>query len=206
MIATQQLTFQYLGEEQLIFPDIELTTDALLIQGNSGCGKTTFLHLLAGLLSPTSGSIQLFNTRFSDLPKSEKEKFRNQYLGISPQSPVFVASLSLREYFQLIQNQKNNFSDFPLEILLKRWNLLSLIDKKPTALSGGEQQRFGLLAALLRKPKILFADEPTAALDEQNAFEVIEVLFELADQYGIQLVIVSHDQRIAHRFSQKITL
>lgn len=206
MIATQQLTFQYPGEEKISFPDIELTTDALLIQGNSGCGKTTFLHLLSGLLSPTSGSIELLNTRFSDLPKSEKEKFRNQYLGISPQSPTFVASLRLREYFQLIQNQATTSAYFDLEKVLERWNLLSLIDKKPTALSGGEQQRFGLLAALLRKPKILFADEPTAALDKQNAFEVIEVLFELAAQYGIQLVIVSHDQRIAHRFSQKITL
>ncbi len=206
MIATQQLTFQYPGEEKISFPDIELTTDALLIQGNSGCGKTTFLHLLSGLLSPTSGSIELLNTSFSNLPARQKEKFRNQYLGISPQSPAFVASLRLREYFQLIQNQATTSAYFDLEKVLERWNLLSLIDKKPTALSGGEQQRFGLLAALLRKPKILFADEPTAALDKQNAFEVIEVLFELAAQYGIQLVIVSHDQRIAHRFSQKITL
>jgi putative ABC transport system ATP-binding protein len=206
LIATKNLTFQYPGESKLTFPDIDFTDQHLLIQGASGSGKTTLLHLLAGLLEPHSGSIEILQCDFSTLKAHEKETFRNLHFGIAPQSPAFVASLKMGEYLRLIQAQMKRKVGISIQEALDALNLQHLTHKKPDALSGGEKQRFGLVVALLRQPKILFADEPTAALDEKNAQSVMDVLLHHATQQPFQLVVVSHDQRIANRLHQTIRL
>ena len=204
MIATQQLSFQYPGGETFSFPDIA-SKEHLLIQGNSGSGKTTLLHLLAGLLIQKSGSIKILHQPFSRLNRKEKEQFRNRFFGIAPQAPVFVASLNMGDYLELIASQVNRTDPFFIHEVLKELQIEHLQNKKPNELSGGEQQRFGLVAALLHQPKILFADEPTAALDKINAQRVVDMLLDQASD-SFQLVVVSHDQRIAHRFHQTVHL
>jgi len=179
MLSTHQLSYQYPGTGQaLSFPD--LTVDSgqhTLIIGRSGCGKTTLLHLLAGLRSPTSGSVNILDTDISKLGTTKLDKFRGQHIGMIFQVPHFMRALSVNENIAIAQSLAGtSIVQSRIDDRLKDLNLYEKKNKKTYELSVGEQQRVAIIRAVVNQPKIIFADEPTSALDDHNTEQVIDLL------------------------------
>lgn len=208
MIRTNKIVFQYNPEAQFLFPDIHCdASQALLITGASGKGKTTLLHLLGGLLKPTSGSIFIDETNITQLPAKKLDHFRGQNVGLILQKSHFIASLNVLENIELASwlTDKTTKHEKAKELLF----LLGLekFAHKPTNdLSIGQQQRVSIARALINEPKLLLADEPTSSLDDENAKVVADLLAGLAKKYKASLIIVTHDQRLKDRFKTSIAL
>ncbi len=202
MLKTSSLQFAYDAHNRFQFPDIEAAqSEHLLIIGDSGKGKTTFLHLIAGLLRPTSGKVEVGNTDITQLSTKQLDRFRGKHIGIVFQKSHFVASLNVKDNLLLAQYLAAESQDLNrIKHLLERLNLVSKLNNKTSELSQGEQQRVAIARALLNRPDVILADEPTAALDDTNCFEVIELLKEQALEAKASLVIVTHDQRLKEVF------
>lgn len=208
MLSTQQLRFKYQNGPEFSFPDIQCGKgEHLLIIGESGKGKTTLLHLLAGMLKPVSGSVTIAGQQTSSLSDSNLDKFRGAHVGIVFQTAHFVESLTVEDNLVLPQflSGKKVTKDKAVEVLT-RLNLKDKTRQKPTQLSVGEQQRAAIARAMMNNPEVILADEPTSALDDKNANEVIALLEEQARTTGASLVIVTHDKRLKDRFPKQVQL
>ena len=190
------------------FPNIECQTgEHWLLLGQSGSGKTTLLHLLAGLRTPSSGTVRIDDTVISQLPTSQLDAFRGRHIGIIFQQSHFVRSLNVEENLALAQNLAGLPVDkSKIRELLTRLNIGHKIKSRTSALSQGEQQRVAIARALVNQPYIIFADEPTSALDDGNTEEVIRLLIEQSEAANATLLVVTHDTRLKERFSKQITL
>lgn len=207
MLRTQELTYAYAPERVFRFPDLELRAgEALLLLGPSGCGKTTLLYLLAGLLSPRTGEVWLDGTCFSALRGGARDRFRGQQIGIVFQRPHFVEALSVRDNLLLGPWLSGARPRQAVSEALASLGLEALASCLPRRLSLGEQQRLGILRAVLHRPRLLLADEPTAHLDDANADEVAGLLARSAAEAGAALLIVTHDARLAARFPRQLRL
>ena len=206
MIETKSLEFSYDNSFVFKFPDIKLkSNENLLVLGNSGIGKSTLLHNLAGILRPKSGSIKIFDQDISKLSELELDKFRGQNIGIIFQRSHFVNSLTVRENLELAQflgrNKKGNIKE-----TLDNLKILDKINKKPEELSQGERQRASIALAIINSPKLILADEPTSSLDDTNCSNVIKILKEQALKYQAQLIVITHDSRLKKHFKKSISL
>jgi putative ABC transport system ATP-binding protein len=207
MLRTQGLTYAYGPERLFRFPDLHVRAgEPLLLLGPSGCGKTTLLHLLAGLLRPRSGEVWLEGTCFSALRGGARDRFRGQQIGIVFQRPHFVEALSVRDNLLLGPWLSGARPPQPLDEALASLGLEGMASRPPRRLSLGEQQRLGILRAVLQRPRLLLADEPTAHLDDANAAEVAGLLARSAAEAGAALLIVTHDARLAARFPNQLRL
>ena len=208
MIDVRGLTFQYPSGPGFTFPDVACAPgEHLLVLGQSGKGKTTLLHLLAGMIRPSAGSIRIQNTDITQLDNRALDKFRGQHIGIIFQTAHFVDSISVLDNLMLspfLSGKKTTQSE-ALQVL-ERLNVGHKAAQKPASLSVGEQQRCAIARAVFHKPTVILADEPTSALDDQNAEQVIQMLEEQARQTGAALIIVTHDKRLKDRFQKQITL
>ena len=206
MIETKSLEFSYDNSFVFKFPDIKLNSNEnLLVLGNSGIGKSTLLHNLAGILRPKSGSIMIFDQDITKLSELELDKFRGQNIGIIFQRSHFVNSLSVGENLELAQflgrNKKGNIKE-----TLDNLKILDKINKKPKELSQGERQRASIALAIINSPKLILADEPTSSLDDTNCSNVIKILKEQALKYQAQLIVITHDSRLKKHFKKSISL
>jgi ABC-type lipoprotein export system ATPase subunit len=208
MLATSNLKFQYPDGPSFVFPDIVCGNgEHLLILGESGRGKTTLLHLLAGMLKPTSGMVEINGTITSSLSDKALDKFRGQHVGIIFQTAHFVNSLSVLDNLLLAPFLSGKNADKKAAVeSLNRLNVGQKASNKPAELSVGEQQRVAIARAIFNHPEVILADEPTSALDDKNAQEVIALLEEQAGRSGASLIIVTHDKRLKDRFTKKISL
>ncbi len=208
MLITQNLTYSYNRNTQFAFPDLDSTgLDSLLILGPSGCGKSTFLHLLGGLLKPDSGRIELNKTDLTALNGRALDKFRGQNIGIIFQKSHLIAALSVWDNLKMPCHLGNTTFDKQLaNDLLEKLNIQAHKNKKPFRLSQGEQQRVNIARALMNRPKIVLADEPTSSLDDRNCLEVIDLLKTQAKEHQVQLIIVTHDNRLKEVFAKQIEL
>lgn len=208
MITTKNIAFSYGKETHFNFPDIATSKgESLLITGGSGKGKTTLLHLLAGLQRPKSGEIVIEDTNIATLSEKKLDHFRGKYIGLVLQQSHFVASLNVLENVVLaswLATGKQAIEK--ARQLLVQLDLNDQLHKLPSQLSIGQQQRVSIARALINEPRLLLADEPTSSLDDENAFKVADMLTHLAKQYGTALVIVTHDQRLKDRFPNQISL
>ncbi len=208
MLKTTQLEFQYNQNQTFHFPNMDCrAAEQWLILGQSGCGKTTLLHLLAGLLPPKTGEIQVAGKNIGNLKRKELDAFRGKNIGIVFQQAHFIQALSVRQNLLLAQS----LADLPkdnqrIREILERLNIWHKADDLPQNLSIGEQQRVSIARALINRPPLVLADEPTSALDDHNALEVTHLLEEQTRQQGATLLIVTHDQRLKSRFLNKILL
>jgi ABC-type lipoprotein export system ATPase subunit len=208
MISTKNITFSYNKEQTFIMPDLFCQAgNTILVTGNSGKGKTTYLHILAGLLKPNSGEIIIDNKEISHLKGSKADKFRGKNIGVVFQKSHFIASLSVLENLEmaswLATGKKHKIR---AKELLQKLDISEQAHKLPSQLSVGQQQRVSIARALMNEPKVLLADEPTSSLDDKNADNVIELLETLSKEYKTALIIVTHDNRIKEKFTNQITM
>lgn len=172
------------------------------ILGPSGSGKTTLLNCLSGIDSPTEGEIFFDGVEFHRLNEEEKTKFRAQNMGFVFQFFNLIPVLTVLENVELplrILGQKGkSVTDRALE-MIKKVGLSGKEDKFPSQLSGGEQQRVAIARALVHNPKIVWADEPTGNLDSETGAAIIELLETIRLENRTTLVVVTHDEKIAHK-------
>ena len=208
IIQTSHLTYSFSKGPSLIFPSIQAEENSeLLILGSSGTGKTTLLHLLAGLRKPTSGEVEINGVKLGSLSGASLDRFRGKNIGVVFQTSHFVQSLSVIDNILLAPYFSNNkISKSDAEKMLDRLNILSKKNKKTSTLSVGEQQRVAIARALLNNPSLILADEPTSALDDENAKEVLNLLREQTHALKAALLIVTHDNRLKDEVKQRIEL
>lgn len=186
------------GRRLFHLPELTLADgEHCLIEGASGTGKTTLLHLIAGLLAPKQGSIRVGDFDFKSRTETELCRFRRENIGLVFQRLNLVEHLSLAENVSLSLPAMAE-SNGKIESALKRVGLFERRRDLCSYLSQGEQQRVAVARVLAAAPPVILADEPTSSLDEKNALFVTEALREAAR--GKTLVIVSHDQRIRSLF------
>ena len=207
MIKTRGIKFDYNNQVFFEFPDIEIKNrENLLIIGNSGIGKTTLLHLLAGLLESKSGSIELFGKEISNLNSYQLDTFRGENIGIVFQRSHFVNSLTVKENLELAQFIANKKDNNRIDTILKSLGILDKSDKKTNLLSQGEKQRASIALAIVNSPKLILADEPTSSLDDENCDRVIKLLKKQASEFNAQLIVITHDNRLKKHFKKSIKL
>lgn len=170
----------------------------IAVVGPSGSGKSTFLQVMGGLQSPTSGAIALDGEPYQDLSVRQREQLRLNTIGFVLQTYSLVPYLTVAEQFELVRRVKRtpNLADDAFAGVLERLGIEQLIGKYPEALSGGQRQRVAIARALYADPKIVLADEPTAALDTDRAFEVMKIFRDLTHATGKTIVVVTHDTRL----------
>ncbi len=190
-------------EQLTILSEVSLNVkqgESVAIVGTSGAGKSTLMSLLAGLDTATSGDISLLGKSLKQLDDEERASLRSESIGFVFQSFLLIPSLTALENVTLPCLLKGEAEDVTKATqLLESVGLGHRIDHLPSQLSGGEQQRVALARAFMTNPKILFADEPTGNLDQKTAAKVIELLFELNQEHGTTLVLITHDQSLAQR-------
>lgn len=208
MLATHQLTFDYSPSKQFTFPDVHCANrEAFLILGQSGTGKTTFLHLLALLLKPKSGSVIIDQTDLTKLGAAETAAFRAKHLGIIYQKPHFVSSLSVLDNLLMANYLANKPQDkIRARELAGQLGFADHLGKKTNQLSQGEQQRVSIARAVMNQPDVILADEPTSSLDDENTSRVITLLRQQSEQIGASLIVVTHDQRLKDAFQKRVNL
>jgi len=166
------------------------------LMGRSGSGKSTFLHQLALLDRPTSGYVEVNGVDVSELTEKERAKFRLQVLGYVFQDYALIPELTLYENIALpmmASGKRKRVYDKDVREIIRRVGLIGRENYLPAELSGGEQQRVSIARAIVNKPAILFADEPTANLDSEAAEAVLSVMRELVDKYGQTIIMVTHE-------------
>jgi ABC-type lipoprotein export system ATPase subunit len=198
LIFTEGVSYAFGAGIRISFPDLKIEAgEHWLITGRSGSGKTTLLHILAGLRLPQTGKVHVNGVDLTAISQRKLDHFRGKNIGIVFQTSHFVQSLSVAENLQLAQYLAGEKADKKrINELLQRLGLSDKGKKKPTELSIGEQQRAAIARALVNKPAMLLADEPTASLDDENCRALFELLKSESDSSGASLVIVTHDQRL----------
>lgn len=171
------------------------------ITGPSGCGKTTLLNLIGALDRPDAGQIIYNGTDISTFSNNALSSFRNRELGFVFQQHHLLPQLTLWEnvLLPLVPSGKGNQAESHLwaEHLLKKTGIWEQRHQKPAQLSGGECQRTAVVRAMINKPTLILADEPTGALDEQNAGNLAELLIQLSKEEDITLIVVTHAPELA---------
>lgn len=208
MLETESIVFSYNNSHEFQFPDIQLSKgEDLLILGNSGVGKTTMVHLLAGLLRPKSGSIKLNETDYHSLSALQLDQFRGRHIGMIFQSPHFVRNLSVINNLLLALHLGKQKQDKKRALeILAQLGLEHKANERPYSLSQGEQQRVAIALAVVKNPDMILADEPTSSLDDDNCNKTISLLREQASATNAQLIIITHDQRLKDQFQKSIWL
>ncbi len=174
--------------------------ETIAIIGQSGSGKTTLLSLFAGLDTPTSGSIQLFQNSLENLDEDERAALRKQYIGFVFQAFHLIPGFSALENVMLPLEINNDINaQEHAKYLLERVGMSHRLNHYPSTLSGGEQQRVAIARAFSTRPPLLLADEPTGNLDAKTGQKIIELLFELNHERGTALVLVTHDEKLTSR-------
>ena len=194
LLSAQNLSHTF---EYELFNDVSLELNAkesIAIIGASGSGKSTLLHILSTLLKQDSGSVSILGDDILTLKKAKLAKLKRDSLGLIFQSHYLFKGFSAYENLEVAAMLSNE----PVEDeLLERLKILEPIHQKVTELSGGQQQRVSIARVLTKKPKIIFADEPTGNLDKQTAHEVMELFFEYIKENSAGMILVTHDEELA---------
>ena len=194
MIKATNLSHKF---DYQLFNDVSLSVkpnEKISIIGSSGSGKSTLLHILSTFLKPDSGEVYLFDKNIYSLKEKELIDIRRNKIGIIFQFHYLFNGFSALDNLKVASILADTEID---NKLLDRLKISDVIHQKIQTLSGGQQQRVSIARVLMKKPKIIFADEPTGNLDMETAFEVLEILKEYCNEYNASLVMVTHDTEIA---------
>jgi len=182
-----------------LFNNISLSVkpkEKVSIIGVSGSGKSTLLHILSTFLKPNSGEVYLFNKNIYEIKEKELIEIRKNKIGIIFQFHYLFNGFSAYDNLKVASLLAETKID---ENLLKRLKIEDVINQNIQTLSGGQQQRVSIARVLTKKPKIIFADEPTGNLDRNTAFEVMGILEEYCNENNASLVMVTHDEELAKK-------
>lgn len=209
LLKIEHLRKSYLGPEgdSLCVVDVENFTlneaEFCGMRGESGSGKTTFLHLIAGILSPDQGQIQIDGKNVCQMTDSSRDLLRARLIGYVFQSFNLLQGFTCLENLQLTMSFADHSNQRDPYELLDRVGLGKRINYYPHQLSIGQQQRVALARALINKPKLVLADEPTGNLDPVNAAKSMELLCELCRELKTTLFLVSHDEKVIKNFDRQ---
>jgi len=181
-----------------LFSNISLEINAqesVAIIGMSGSGKSTLLHILSTLLTPNEGKVSLFGEDVDAISKKRLTEIKRDDLGLVFQAHYLFNGFSAYENLEVAQILSQTTID---NELLRKLGILEHIDKKVTQLSGGQQQRVSIARVLTKKPRLIFADEPTGNLDKNTALEVMQLFFEYCKNENAAMILVTHDNELAH--------
>ncbi|MEY4403942.1 MAG: hypothetical protein RIR91_1977 [Verrucomicrobiota bacterium] len=180
--------------------------ELIMLVGPSGCGKTTLLSVIAGTLTPQTGTVEVFGQRLDGLSQEELTTFRRKHLGFVFQSFNLIPTLSVLENVMvplLIQGVAHDVAVAKAQAMLEKVGLKGREDGRPNALSGGQQQRVAIARALVHEPPLLICDEPTSALDKDTGAQIMQMVRDLSRSPERCVVVVTHDHRI-FRFADRI--
>ena len=211
VLRAENLTKEYgIGENKVIALDqVTFSVEEgefVTILGTSGSGKSTLLHLLGGVDKPTKGKVFIAGKSIYDMKEKERTIFRRREIGQIYQFYNLIPVLNVEENISLpvlLDNQKvdREYLNHLLQIL----GLEERIKHLPSELSGGQQQRVAIGRAIMSRPKIILADEPTGNLDQKNSREIMKLFRELNEKYGQTIILITHDENIA-KSSQRIVV
>jgi putative ABC transport system ATP-binding protein len=211
-IHVNQLCRHYRMGETVIraVDDVNLEVRAgefVALLGSSGSGKSSVLNLIAGLDRPTSGSVIVNDRNLAELSREELAHYRLHTVGMVFQSFNLIASMTLAENVELpmrFAEVERGKRDALAREALTRVGLQSRMNHRPSELSGGEQQRAALARALINRPQLLLADEPTGNLDSRTGTEIMNMVREFNQQLGMTVVMVTHERALAERYAQRL--
>ena len=203
MIKTTGLEFAYPGFSPLRFPDVGVPQGTtLLLRGPSGSGKSTWLALVAALVPPSAGVLEVAGQNLTALSRVQADAWRARTLGFLPQKLHMSAALTVAQNLGLAFWAAGVAQDRRrIDAALAAVGVAELADRLPAQLSGGQAQRVALARAVLMQPRVIAADEPTASLDDDAAREGLQLLHSTAQRYGATLVIATHDARVGDFFA-----
>jgi len=208
MIRLESITKSYpIGKRQLdIIKGISLNVakgEMVAIMGPSGSGKTTLLNLLGCLDTPTSGKYYLDNKEVSNLKRGELAEIRGKQIGFIFQTFNLLPQLTAQANVELGLRYSGHSDPLLAKESLERVGLSDRAHHRPSEMSGGEQQRVSIARAVVKRPPLILADEPTGNLDRHNGAEIMSILCDLHTEQGITMVMITHDNKIAH-YCQRI--
>ncbi len=176
--------------------------EQMALAGESGSGKTTFLHLVSGVLKPDSGEISLDGSRMDLLPEAGRDSLRSNRLGYVFQNFNLLQGMTSLENVELAMRFGAGVDKERAVSLLRRMGLSERLHHYPRQLSMGQQQRVAVARALANRPKLVLADEPTAHLDHVRGREAVTLMREVCREFGAALLVVSHDREVLSHFKQ----
>jgi putative ABC transport system ATP-binding protein len=208
------VAFQFPGPVTVL-DDVDLTLGAgerVALMGQSGSGKSTLLHLLSGVLRPTRGKVTFQGSGLSDLGRDDRARVRLEKFGFVFQFAELLPDLTLRENVQLPvwllgggpEGEQDAFER--ADSLLDRMGVSHVRDRLPSQVSGGERQRAAISRALVHRPDVVFADEPTGALDEASGGSVMSALLALAAADGASVLVVTHNPSVASMMDRTVLI
>ncbi len=208
MIASQGLRYQYAGGPALAFADVDVPQGGtLVLRGDSGSGKSTWLALVAGLLTPTAGTLTVAGAEPGAMPQAARDAWRARALGFLPQKLHLSDALTVQQNLALVHFAAGLPPDAAaIAQALAALDVSTLAARRPAQLSGGQAQRVALARAVLLRPRVILADEPTASLDDTAAAAALRLLAGCAHECGATLVIATHDRRVQDALPQAAVL
>jgi putative ABC transport system ATP-binding protein len=203
MIETFGLSKRFANETAIEYRDLVFGTGrSYMLMGASGCGKSTLLNMIAGILTPDTGRVVIDGTETSSLPQKEKDRFRIDRIGFIFQDFKLIENMTVRDNIDILRLEGIDTSG--AGALLDELGLGRAAGKKVRQLSGGEKQRVAIVRALVKRPDIILADEPTGNLNFAIGEKVVEELLRVSR--GKTLIAVSHDDRLAPFFDEVIDM
>ena len=203
MIKVKNVSKHFANETAIDYSDITIEKGkSYMLLGASGCGKSTLLNMIAGILSPESGTIEIAGEDMTKKSQKEKDKFRIQKIGYIFQDFKLIPEMSVMDNIAILRLEKVDVSD--ADKVLNSLGILEKKNKKVKHLSGGEKQRVAIARAIVKKPDIILADEPTGNLNFAIGEAVIKQLIEVSE--GKTLIAVTHDERLGKYFDHIIDM
>lgn len=214
MIEVRNLTKRY-GKKDHVFMALDDVTfsiekgSSVAIVGKSGSGKSTLMHVMSGLDRPSSGEVEVDGQSIGDMNQKQLDRFRSSQIGFIFQSFFVQANETCAQNVALpleIGRVKRSERKARVEAALEQVGLSDKLNQRAKNLSGGQKQRLAIARAIVGRPSIIFADEPTGNLDSTTGEQIEDLLFELNKQSGVTLIVVTHDDDLASRCDRRITL
>jgi putative ABC transport system ATP-binding protein len=208
LLAIRGLRHDYAGRTVLAIDAWDVPQgEACVVLGPSGSGKSTLLALIAGLLTPTSGTVSVAGREMAALSPAERDRFRARHVGLVLQTLHLIGVLSVGENLRVARELAGLPEDVQaVEATLEMLGIAALAGRRAAGLSVGEAQRVAIARALVNRPQLILADEPTAALDDDNCEKAVRLLRDQAAACGATLVVATHDQRVKPHFARSLAL